>query len=182
MQDPSLTDEALASTVRTAHALGVPVVVHALDEAGAARAAAFGADLLAHTPLERLEPETLAAWSGKGVISTLRAFGAPAAALENLRALRAAGVEVLYGTDLGNTTEAGVDRRELRLLQQAGLDGAAILAATTSAPAARWGWTDLGALKPGYEASFLVLDQDPLVDPLALAAPREVWIAGVLRP
>jgi imidazolonepropionase-like amidohydrolase len=61
------------------------------------------------------------------------------------------------------------------------MDGAAILAALTTAPAKQWGWADLGALAPGMAASFLVVDGDPLADPLVLAAPREVWIDGARR-
>jgi imidazolonepropionase-like amidohydrolase len=181
VQDPQLSDAALKRTVETAHALGLPVAVHALDDAGAARGAVFGADVLAHTPVERLSPQTVSAWSSKVVISTLRAFGGSADAVANLKALRTAGATVLYGTDLGNTTTVGVDPEELRLMQRAGMDGAAILASATSAPAKQWGWADLGAVAPGMAASFLVVDRDPLVDPLVLAAPREVWIDGVKR-
>ena len=47
----------------------------------------------------------------------------------------AAGATVLYGTDFGNTSHLGVDPAEIAALQAAGLDGAAILAAGTSAPA-----------------------------------------------
>jgi imidazolonepropionase-like amidohydrolase len=177
-ESPALSDEALAATVATAHALGVPVVAHALDDAGAARAAAAGVDGLAHTPVGALSEATVAAWSGRFVISTVRAFGGSPAAVANLKALRAAGATVLYGTDLGNTRDVGIDREELALLVQAGLDGPAILAAATSTPAARWGWSDLGSLTPGASASFLVLGADPHRDPLTLADPLGVWIEG----
>lgn len=178
---PALGDDALRRAVATAHALGVPVAVHALDDAGAARGAAFGADVLAHTPVEPLSPATVAAWSGKVVVSTVTAFGGSADAVENLRRLRAAGATVLYGTDLGNTRTVGIDPEEIRALQRAGLDGAAILAALTADPAKYWGFSDLGALAPGAAASLLVLDRDPLADPLAWTEPREVWVDGRRR-
>jgi imidazolonepropionase-like amidohydrolase len=103
------------------------------------------------------------------VISTLRAFGGSKAAVANLRALRDAGATVLYGTDFGNTTTPGIDGDELALLAQAGLDGAAILAAGTSTPAAFWGLEGFGRIEIGAEAHVLVLDADPTVDPTTLS-------------
>ena len=152
-----------------------------LGDADAARAATAGIDVLAHTPVSALAASTLSAWSGKAVISTLAAFGGGSTTLANLRALRDAGATVLYGTDFGNTRTAGLDPEELVLLSEAGLTPAEILAATTSAPAAYWGFDDLGSITPGKSASLLVLDRDPLVVPLTLAHPRQVWIDGHCR-
>lgn len=176
---PTLTDAQLARVVETAHGLGLRVMAHAVDDATAARAAAAGVDGLAHTPAERLSDATVALWAHGVVISTLRASGG--ASVENLRALRAAGATVLYGTDLGNTRDARIDRVELGLMHDAGMDGAAILAAGTSVPAAQWGFSDLGAIAVGKAASFLLVDGDPSVAPEVLAKPREVWIDGVKR-
>lgn len=178
---PSLSDDAIRAAVDRAHALGLLVVTHALTDAAAARAAALGIDGLAHTPTDPLSPATVEAWSGRVVVSTLRAFGGSPTAVDNLRALRAAGATVLYGTDFGNTTDARIDPAELALLEQAGLDGAAILAAGTTEPARIWGLADLGALAPGRAASLLVLDADPHADPSTLSRPEAVWIDGVRR-
>ncbi|MCB9598233.1 MAG: amidohydrolase family protein [Sandaracinaceae bacterium] len=175
---PDLDDASIAAIVERAHDAGVRVAVHALGDADAARAARLGADVLAHTPTAPLEPATIDAWSSRAVVSTLGAFGGGVGAIENLRRLREAGATVLYGTDLGNTSTASIDGRELALLEQAGLDGAAILAAATSAPAAFWGLDDLGALEPGRAASFLLLDADPLEDPSTLTAPAVVVLDG----
>jgi imidazolonepropionase-like amidohydrolase len=180
IEEGGLSDEVLARIVSEAHARSLPVVAHALDEAGAARAADAGIDGLAHTPTQLLSEATVAKWSGRFVISTLRAFGSPTAP-SNLRALRAAGATVLYGTDLGNTREPRIDEGELALLLEAGLDGAAVLEAATRAPAERWGFGELGAIEVGKAASFLVLEEDPWVESLGLAKPREVWIDGVRR-
>ena len=46
------------------------------------------------------------------VVSTLAAFGGSPAAVDNLRRLHAAGATVLYGTDLGNTRDAGPSAEE----------------------------------------------------------------------
>src|SRR4030095_6812621 len=96
------------------------------------------------TPVAPLSKKTTALWADRAVISTLRAFGGSESAIANLRALRAAGAPVLYGTDFGNTTVPGIDSQELELMARAGLDGAAILDAATSAPAAFWALHRLG--------------------------------------
>jgi imidazolonepropionase-like amidohydrolase len=171
--DPSL----LPAAVAAAHARRLKVAVHALSARAARLAADAGADLLAHTPVEPLPPDTIAAWRGRAVISTLAAFGGSAAAVANLRALRGAGATVLYGTDLGNLRDAGPSATEVELLREAGLDDAAITDAMTTAPARYWG-LPFGALAPGAEASLLVLDRDPRTDARALLAPREVWLRG----
>lgn len=170
--DPAL----LAVAVAAAHARGLRVAAHALGDDAAARAAAAGVDLLAHTPTEPLAPATVAAWRGRAVISTLAAFGGGAAAIANLRALRAAGVDVLYGTDLGNLRDAGPSAAELAALARAGLDDAAIVDAMTTAPAAYWG-LPLG-VAAGREASFVVTARDPRTDARQLLAPTTVYLRG----
>lgn len=173
-------DELVAAADR-AHALGMKVAVHALRDSEAALAAEIGADVLAHTPVQALSASTVQAWAGKAVITTLRAFGASAAALSNLAALRAAGTTVLYGTDFGNTSTPGIDGRELAAMASAGMDGAAILAAGTTSPATYWGLDGLGTVAVGAPASLLVLDADPRLDPTTLGRPVQVWVDGVRR-
>jgi imidazolonepropionase-like amidohydrolase len=178
---PVLDDATLTAAIDAAHDRGLLVAAHALSAAEASRAATFGADVLAHTPGELLPPEVVAQWSGRAVVSTLRAFGASGTMLANLTALHAAGCEVLYGTDYGNSAVDGIDAAELQLLQDAGLTPDEVLAAATARPAARWGLTDLGRLQPGAAASFLVLDGDPRNDWSLLASPRQVWLDGAPR-
>lgn len=174
-----LSDEALASVVARAHQRERKVAVHALTDEAARAAGTAGADVLAHTPVVALAPETLALWTDRAVISTLRAFGGSDDAVNNLTLLRTGGATVLYGTDLGNTRTAGIDPQEIALLQEAGLDGAAILRAGTATPAAYWGLeADLGAVAVGRKASLLVLDADPHLDPSTLTRPQVVLIDG----
>lgn len=170
LDDDGLAPALVPIAVQAAHAHHLKVAVHALTETSAAQAAAAGVDVLAHTPVERLSDATLAAWRGRAVISTLAAFGGTPTAVDNLRRLRAAGVTVLYGTDLGNTRDAGPSADEISLLRQAGLDDAAITAAMTTTPIAYWGLELTG--------STLVLDGDPRHDVRQLLHPREVWQAG----
>ncbi len=174
-----LDDAALAAAVARARVHGVPVVSHALGDSEATRAAQAGADVLAHTPTGALGHDAVALWGDRTVISTLRAFGSGATAVSNLGALHEAGATVLYGTDFGNSRTAAIDAAELRLLQDAGLSGAEILAAGTSVPAAYWGLDDLGSLEPGKAASLLVLSADPLLDPSTLGSPAAVYLDGL---
>jgi imidazolonepropionase-like amidohydrolase len=178
---PTLDDATLRAIVDEAHAKGRKVAVHALSDADAARAAAAGVDVLAHTPTERLGATTLDLWASRAVITTLDAFGGGDDAIANLRALRERGATVLYGTDFGNSTATGVQVDEIAALQRAGLDGPAIVAAGTSTPAAFWGFDGLGALSVGGPASLMACEHDPAADPATLARPVDVWIAGVHR-
>jgi imidazolonepropionase-like amidohydrolase len=173
---PDLDDARLRAIVDAAHARGMLVGAHALTDAAARRAADLGADLLVHAPSATLSDATVAAWADRAVIPTLSAFGGADAT----RRLRAAGARVLYGTDFGNTGALGVSLPELQAMAAAGLSPAQILASATSEPAALFGFDRLGAIAVGKDASLLVLDDDPLLDPTALARPRAVLHRGRL--
>jgi hypothetical protein len=104
------------------------------------RALDAGADRLAHTPWsEELEPGLLRACAEQTVwISTIdiHGWGAPtparALAVRQLGAFLAAGGRVRYGTDQGNgPLPAGVNPREIRALQEAGLGVDDVLACLT---------------------------------------------------
>jgi imidazolonepropionase-like amidohydrolase len=177
---PSLDDAAVKALVAAAHAHHLLVYAHALEAANAARAAADGVDVLAHTPVEPLDDATLDAWKTRTVISTLAAFGGGSVSVQNLRDLRQRGARVLYGTDLGNTRDTTIQPAEITLLLAAGLDGRAIVEAGTSVPAQFLGLTDLGSLEVGKRASFLVLAADPTLDPHTLSTPVAVYVDGVL--
>ena len=177
---PTLDDATVKAVVAAAHAHQLKVFSHALEESNAARAAADGVDVLAHTPTEPLSDATLDAWKTRTVISTLSAFGGGAAAVKNLHDLRERGARVLYGTDLGNTRDTNIQAAELELLAAAGMDGASIVRAGTSVPAEFLGLSDLGSLEVGKRASFLVLSTDPSRDAQALSTPIAVYVDGVL--
>ncbi|HNH46927.1 MAG TPA: amidohydrolase family protein [Myxococcota bacterium] len=179
--EPQLGEEALRAAVEEAHLRGRKVVSHALGDVEAALAATVGVDALAHTPVETLDSRTVESWSKAAVITTLNAFGGRSSTLDNLRRLHQAGATLLYGTDFGNTTTAGIDLQEILYLQDAGLSGADILAAGTSTPAAYWGLSELGSLEVGKAASLLVLSADPTQKPEVLATPLVVIIDGKPR-
>ena len=173
-------DAMLAAIVDRAHARRARVAVHALTLVDATRAVASGVDILGHTPVEALPAEVTEQWGERTVVSTLAAFGGSQAASDNLRALRAAGALVLYGTDLGNTRIAGIQADEVAALVNTGFTGADIVRSATSDAASFWGFTELGSLDPEKRASFLVLDEDPNANPQTLAAPHAVVFDGKL--
>ncbi len=177
---PRLSDETIAAVVARAHERDLKVLAHAMGDADAAAAAAFGVDGLAHTPLEPLTPATVAAFDGRVVISTLHAFGSGEVAMSNLGALHDAGATILYGTDFGNSVTAGIDPVELMSMLAAGLDSTEVLEALTSTPAAFWGLSH-GRVEVGAPASVLLLSGDPTSDALLLATPEAVYLDGVLQ-
>jgi imidazolonepropionase-like amidohydrolase len=178
---PNLSPESFAAAVAEAHGKNLKVSAHALSSVQAQQAALGGADLLAHTPTQLLSEEAVTLWAGRAVVSTLRAFGGGPAARENLAALAGAGTKILYGTDFGNTRDAGIDGVELELMAAADFSPEQILASGTTIPAAFWGFESLGSIEVGKDASLLVLTADPLLDSSTLAVPEFVLIRGLRR-
>ncbi len=176
--DAGVDDDELFAIVERAHERGVRVAVHALGATDAERAVQADVNILAHTPEEALPSELFEAFADRAVVSTLSAFGASTEALTNLRAFADHGATVLYGTDLGNTRDAGIQLAEVAALGRAGFSGAEIVHAATDRAADFWGMTELGRLEPGRNASFLVLAGDPNLDPVTLATPVAVVIDG----
>lgn len=177
-----LDDASLAAIAARAHAVDRLLVAHALTDTAVRRAIAAGVDVLAHTPVVPIDDETAEALRGRAVISTLGAFGGSDSTIENLARLRAHGVAILYGTDLGNTRTTGIDPRELALLAAAGLDTEAIVATATATPARVFGLARHGSLEPGRAASFLLYQSDVRADPTRLAHPVRVVLDGASRP
>ncbi|MCW2529688.1 MAG: hypothetical protein JWM76_4548 [Pseudonocardiales bacterium] len=176
--------------VDTAHAAGLPVTAHALTVEMVGRALDAGADELAHTPIERLTDELIAriADAGVAVVSTLQTFfadGFGRAAAANAAALVTAGVELRYGTDLGNTgTRPGVDPRELDRLAEAGLGRLGALRAATLCSGRAAGMRGRsGLIRVGAPGHLVVLPGDPLREPGVWRTPSAVVSGGrVERP
>ena len=106
-------------------------------------------------------------------------------ARESVRALHAAGVPILAGTDANETPAAPASppfgsslHDELELLVEAGLTPVEALRAATSVAAEHFGLDDRGAIAPGLRADLVLLDADPTVDIAATRSIRGVWIAG----
>ena len=101
----------------------------------------------------------------------------------NVRALLAAGAELLVGTDSGvhGVFPGASLHRELRVLVRLGMAPIEALRAATSAPAAfldpkgRFGF---GRIAVGQRADLLLVRGDPTQDITALSAVDGVWLAG----
>lgn len=174
--------------VADAHARGLAVTCHALTEEMVVRALDSGVDELAHTPTERLGSavvERLVA-AKTVVVSTLHTLMASGSAQEcgaNAAALVAAGVPLVYGTDLGNAgTRPGVSVEELEALAAAGLGREGALVSATQAAASVAGLAgrvDVD-VRAGARTVLVVLPADPLADPMAWNQPIAVVAGGQL--
>jgi imidazolonepropionase-like amidohydrolase len=193
--DPALVPE----LVRRAHAAGLHVSAHVWTAADFRAAIQGGVDQIAHVPGGRSGTPTpflltdadaaLAAARGVSVVTTVAQQRDSAITDQllasqlgpNLRVLRKHKVLLLLGSDLFPATAA----TEAAALKRSGifsnLELLRIWSVTT--PQAIFPKRKLGVLEPGYEASFLVLRGDPLVD---FAATRAISLRvkrGVLlRP
>jgi imidazolonepropionase-like amidohydrolase/ABC-type multidrug transport system permease subunit len=91
-------------------------------------------------------------------------------ARDNLRRAHRAGVTLVTGSDAGNPLvfHGPTVQREIQLWVEAGIPAAVALQAATSNAAHVLGAGDrIGLIKPGYEASLVILDGNPLTDPAA---------------
>ena len=183
-----------------AHRRGRIVLAHPSNSPGARAALEGGVDVLAHTfpseadgPWDRALPGQMRE-RGMGLIPTLKLwpyelqkFGLPAEAQQRLlrgqaqlKAFAEAGGQVLFGTDVGYMTDYD-PADEYAYMQQAGLTYPQILAALTTAPAARFGLAArTGRLGPGLDGDVTVVDGEPERDIRALARVRYALRGGRL--
>ena len=126
--------------------------------------------------LSASQRDALGASFGPGAKQTARMD----AAIANVRALHAAGVDILAGTDAGNpgTTHGASLHAELAQLTRAGLSPTEAIAAATSVPARRFGLSDRGRIAPGLRGDLVLVDGDPTHDILATRAIVGVWKNG----
>ena len=178
---PTPSDAELTALVESAHGRGLPVAAHVQGVGQAERAVGAGLDEFAHAPwTERLSEQLLeAAARTMRVVSTLDilSFGDVTAELrtacDNLVRFRAAGGQVVYGTDLGNgAIPPGIDVREALLLHEAvRMSPEEVLTAMTAT-----------RLEPGAPADLIALGRDPLEEVDALRDLKLVVRAGRVVP
>jgi imidazolonepropionase-like amidohydrolase len=172
--------------VERAHEAGLRVYAHVQTAHDFRVAVESGVDVIAHLPGNRGRPEPIdsavaivAAQKGIAVITTAGlavrqtngdSIKVDTAAyrvtrenqIRNLRLLRSAGVNVLIGSDVYNDTSLG----EIEYLRRLGLYSNADLLKmwAVETPRAIFPKRRIGRFDNGYEASFLVLDGNPIED------------------
>jgi imidazolonepropionase-like amidohydrolase len=183
-----------------AHRRSKVVIAHPSNSAGARAAIEGGVDILAHTfpseldrrPWDRALPGMMRE-RGMALVPTLklwpyelRKVALPQSIVDivlgngqaQLRAFAELGGQVLFGTDVGYMTDFD-PTDEYVYMQQAGLSYARILAALTTAPAARFGAAArTGRLAAGLDADVVVLDGHPAEDIRALGRVRATLRSG----
>ncbi len=169
--DPAL----LPGIVDRAHAAGLRVAAHVTSAHDVRLAVDAGVDELAHLPLERIDDETARRAARNGTTVTSTTFSHRPSTVQdlqdvhrdNLKLLARHGVRIVVGTDSGRGLQN--EWRNVAGLMSLS-NAAAIEIATRTTP--RWIFPDrkIGSLEPGYEASFLVLKDNPLADLAAFEA------------
>lgn len=185
---PVLGPDTLSAIVEAAHERGLKVTghIHGLDELH--KAIAAGVDELAHMLMsdESIPEPTIERMVGAGmaVVPTLSVFSGSGlrTAIENLRSFRAAGGRVIYGTDLGNEGPVpGIDPSEVRAMSDAGMSGRDIVRAATVESSSWLGLDRTGVIAPGRVADLVLVDGDPIEEPMALTKVDTVWREGLAR-
>jgi imidazolonepropionase-like amidohydrolase len=182
------------------HARGKLVLAHPTSVDGIRGALQAGVDIIVHTTLGEKQPWD-AALTGEmvakkmSVVPTFKLWpyelakqSVPKevtdrlvnATLAELRAFKAAGGQILFGTDVGYMHEAD-PTDEYLLMSRAGLSAMDILAALTTAPAERWKESaKRGRVAAGLDADLVVLEADPADDVRNFAKVRCVFRGGEL--
>ena len=168
------------AAVEAAHEHGLLVYSHPSNLDGTRVAVRSGVDVLAHPPdmtagvdesllremVERRMAMVPTLQMFERTVSTARSYLEPI--YEVVRRFHALGGSLLFGTDVGYMTDYSIDD-ELRALRGCGLAPSEILRSLTTAPAERFGVGDaIGTVVPGARADLVLLDADPLEEPLAL--------------
>jgi imidazolonepropionase-like amidohydrolase len=159
-----------------AHRKGKLVFAHPSTVEGAELVVRGHVDVLAHAveDLEHWDDSLVSRLKAANVslIPTLTLFSGengPDAAhegiLREVKSYSDADGQILFGTDVGYLTDYPLLTGEFELLHRAGLTFDQILAALTTAPAARFGFTaTTGRVAAGQDADLVVLNGDPARD------------------
>ena len=182
---PVLDHRTLKALVDRAHALGMIATGHVYGIGELEKALDCGADELAHMLMSEEElPDDLIARmvdAGMTVVPTLSIrFGRDREiAVANLARFRAAGGNVVYGTDLGNEGPGpGIDRTEVRAMAEAGCSPLDVVRSATVDAARHIRLESKGVLDEGMDADVVAVPLGALEDPEMLSDVRMVWREG----
>lgn len=169
-------DAEFVALVKSHHAFVVPTLERILASTGGSG----GSELVASADLAPfLTPKDTTALGqlvARRPGATLRYENAEA----SVKALAAAGVPILAGTDSPNpgTVPGASFHGELRLLVKAGLTPTQALVAATSGAADAFHLADRGRIRAGLRADLVLVDGDPTEDILVSRKISRVWVAG----
>ncbi|TDQ01528.1 amidohydrolase family protein [Labedaea rhizosphaerae] len=197
---PQFAVPELRVAVEEAHRFNLPITAHAHGTQPVYDAVAAGLDSMEHASfitadgVDPAPPDLLATIAARGITlsMTLGTKPVPGGMLPgmaarmpllvaNLRAILAAGIQVVAGTDAGVAPTKPPDavRWAPAQLVQVGVSPVDALRANTSVAADLCGIGDQkGRLAAGYDADILAVDGDPLADPAALHDLRAVFVRG----
>ncbi len=181
---PSL--EVLQAIVAEAHANGLIVAAHLSGPEGATLALDAGVDEWTHVPCDPIPQDVAARAAAQGVqvVSTLDTLSHCAGAFQNAGRLTAAGIRLLYGTDLAHPDVPwGIDAYELQLMLHAGqgmLSPLDVLSAATARAGEHLGLAPLGQLVEGAPADLIGVHGNPLERFKPLEYPGFVVSGGVI--
>lgn len=196
----TLPPEVARAAAEETHAHGKLLLAHPTSLAGLIEGLDAGVDVFVHTTLGESQPwdpglvrrmvsqhvsviPTFKLWYyelAKQQVPLNIADNLVGATFEELRAFKAGGGQILFGTDVGYMLDYD-PTDEFTLMAKAGLTPTEILASLTTAPAERWGESaEHGRVKPGYAADLVVLEADPAEDVRNFARVRCTFRAGEL--
>ena len=193
-----MAPDVLRAAADATHAAKKPVLAHPQTLEGVRRSLAGGVDVLMHTtpntgpwPPELVTAlvaahlglvPTLTLWRSVGRQSGQRPEQVEAyvqGGVAQLRAFAKAGGQVLFGTDVGFTSDTDT-AEELVRMAQAGLTWRDTLASLTTAPASRFPGLGRGTLAVGEPADVVLFRGDPQRGPRAYSRVVQSFRAGKL--
>lgn len=175
----AVTDEAFVASMVEHKAFIVPTLAVIASTAGSGEGKALVSDPRIQPLLTTEQTGTLSSGFG-GAHSTASHPERLQRAIESVRRLHAAGVDILAGSDAPNpgTAHGASLHHELELLVRAGLSPAQALAAATSLPAKHFDLAERGRISPGMRADLVLVEGNPLDDITATRAIVTVWKNG----
>ncbi|MCR6663280.1 MAG: CIA30 family protein [Luteimonas sp.] len=170
----AVADAGFVAAARERKAFVIPTLAVVASMAGSGEGKALAVDARFASRLTAEQIGTLSSDFGAANAQRLQR------AIDSVRRLHAAGIDILAGSDAPNpgTAQGASLHHELELLVRAGLSPVEALAAATSVPARRFALPERGRIAPGMRADLVLVEGNPLDDITATRAIDAVWKNG----